>query len=488
MDQNKDLIWDLANTLSKMMSGEEYKHDLPSGYSPTNNLMHGPSGVFGGPGLEQQVFASRVKPKGLSSVIPGRGTIDVSPVVAYLTGFTDSESGTEPTDPCDDPLRAGLIKSCVQGAAFGRVARKTSPLRLVDIGLRNNRSEFMDLRVVNDPIVDTSFFAPNLPTEARQALNSEVAARMLVLGSAFENVLYPMMYNGSPANNTASNGYMEFPGLQTTVGTGKVDILTNTSCPSLDSIVIDWNYSNVTTTSSLFFAWFTSVFRNLRHNASRMSMGDVQWVIVMREDLFHELADIWPCVYATYRCTVDNVEDSNLARVMVDGMAQRAMSDDIRNGMYLIVDGRRYPVIIDDGIPELTDTTSANLEAGEFSSDIYILPLTVRGGIPVTYMEYRDFSQGVAPAIAEAKLGNVAYVSDGGRFLWYSQFENGCFAMAATIEPRLRLLTPHLAARIQNVMYSPYQHFRDPFNDDPYFVNGGDTSRSNAPYLVTAVS
>ena len=36
---------------------------------------------------------------------------------------------------------------------------------------------------------------------------------------------------------------------------------------------------------------------------------------------------------------------------------------------------------------------------------------------------------------------------------------------------------PWLAARLQNVQYCPLQHTRQPFPDDPYFVDGGRTSR-----------
>lgn len=474
MDELQTVLKGLTQ-LAAMM--ERQKHDLPTGFTISNNLMHGPSGIFGAAGVDRDIFSTRIKPRGLAAAVPAMGTNDDSPIVGYLTGFTDTETGAEPTNKCDDPLEAGELKSCLQGAAFGRIARKTKPLALVDIGRRVNRGEFMDLRLVNDPMMESGLFVPGLPADLTTALNREVLARLLTLGSAFENKLYPMVWTGAVANNTGGDGYREFVGLETLVGTGKVDVLEGTSCPSLDSDVKNANYATVQNDTATIFNIMTMVWRFVNHNATHMGFLPVEWVWVMRGDLFSELVDRWPCVYATYRCGGAAATPNN-----TDAMALRALSDQMRNGGYLTIDGRNIPVIVDDGIPEDTNTTNANVPSGSFASDIYLLPLTVRGGRRVLFFEYFDYSQGTAQAIADARLGNVAYVSDGGRFLFYSQFTNGCFSLAATLEPRIRLLTPQLAGRISNVVYSPLQHFRQPFNDDPYFTNGGAVSRDNSPY------
>ena len=47
----------------------------------------------------------------------------------------------------------------------------------------------------------------------------------------------------------------------------------------------------------------------------------------------------------------------------------------------------------------------------------------------------------------------------------------------AQTQPRLLLLTPHLAARLTGIQYTPVQHEREPFSDAAYFVNGGRTDR-----------
>jgi hypothetical protein len=216
-----------------------------------------------------------------------------------------------------------------------------------------------------------------------------------------------------------------------------------------------------------------------------MNFGDVQFALAMREDLFNEVTDIWPYVLMNSRIqslTAAGTPANTDSRDLYD------MRNDMRNGRYLPIDGVNVPVILDDGIPEDTSTTNSNVPEASYSSDIYLLPLTVRGSFPVLFYEYFDYNSGAAQAISQANLGGVSYVSDGGRFLWYHQFTNGCFSMAATLEPRLRLLTPQLAGRLQNVIYSPLQHLREPFTDDAYYTDGGDTSRSNLPYAASAVS
>ncbi|HMN10721.1 MAG TPA: hypothetical protein PKD55_00180 [Bellilinea sp.] len=473
----------LASEVQKQMrAGQvEFKHDL-STISPSTNFMHGPTGIFGAPGIERDIFATRVKPRGLMSVLPSRATVNMNPVVGYLTGFTDDENGAEKDGVCDTPLSAGQMKSCLQGAIFGRIERKTEQIELNKLGRVNNRSEMFDLRIVNDPLLEDSFAMPgSVSLSAQDALNREVLAKWMNLGVAFERKLGPLVYTANPANNTAGGGYEEFWGLESLVGTGKVDVITNDVCSALDSIVRDANYARVDANINYYVRLLTAIYRYMQDLASRTGLDPVQWAFVMRRSLFNELVDLWPYSYATHRAEASAVQDSTIARVLGDARAERELANAMRTGQYLLIDGIQVPVIIDDFIPEDTNTNNANVVSGAFASDIYMLPLVVRGGIVSTYFEYFDFSQGVMQGIADGRLGNEFW-SDGGRFLWTYQRSGWCVEWWAKLEPRLRLLTPHLAARIQNVLYAPLMHERD---DDPlsaYFLDGGVTARDNAPY------
>ena len=50
--------------------------------------------------------------------------------------------------------------------------------------------------------------------------------------------------------------------------------------------------------------------------------------------------------------------------------------------------------------------------------------------------------------------------------------------MTAKIEPRVVLRTPHLAAKLTNIMYTPLVHLRDWSPDSPYWQDGGVSIRT----------
>lgn len=465
----------------KMQGNTAYKHDLPSGFTLTTNFMHGPSGIFGTAGAEQDVFATRVKPRGLLSVLPAVGTVDTNPITYYLTGFTD-ESGDEPSTVCAECVKAGNMKSCRQGTTFGLICRETDELNISEVGRRVNRGEMTDLRLVNDPLLnDSSLWVPtSVPKSTQQVLNREVLARWLTLGVAFENKLAGLVWTGNPANNVGT-GYAEYLGLESLVATGHTDVIDQTSCPSLDSDIKDMNYLSVENDAQTIFHYMEMVYRYVRHNAETMGFMPVEWAWVMKDSLFRKLADYWPCIYASARCNAtDNDVNNN-----VDGLRMKMMSDEMYTGRYLQIDGIRIPVILDDAIPYEHNGTNGDLPSGTFASDVYLLPFTVRGGQQVLYMEYFDYSatNGVMQGIMDGRLTND-YWTDGGRFLWTTSRTKWCVNWSAKIEPRLRLKTPHLAGRLENVVWSPLQEFRSPFPTDGYFVDGGLTTGDNSLYTL----
>jgi len=150
------------------------------------------------------------------------------------------------------------------------------------------------------------------------------------------------------------------------------------------------------------------------------------------------------------------------------------MRDSMRTGQYLMIDGQRVDVILDDAIAETEPV------AGVFSSTIYFVPLTVLGNVPVTYLEHFNYdAPGAAMDAARVFAPDGSYYSsDSGRFLWHRKPPtNFCVQFLAKTEPRLLLLTPHLAGRLTNVRYSPLMHERGSFTNDGYFVDGGRTDR-----------
>ncbi len=439
--------------------------------TPTTSYNFGPGGIFGVYGVERDVFSTRVRPTGLLEVLPAYPSVYMTPLFEFITGFL-ADTGTEPDEPCESCVKAGLKKGCTQVAQFGRYCRETKELQFDRLMQRRDRSEPTDLRLLNTPFVGNNL-TPGISNQNPFA--SETAQALLELGVSFENLLSKQVWVGNPANDSGT-GYAEFPGLDILIGTGKVDALTNTACPSLDSDVKDFAYQDVCSGANpSIVETMAYLYRYCSKNARSMGMEPVDFRWAMREELFYELTSCWPCSYLSFRCT----SLSNDVTGQIDAGDAVAMRDAMREGRYLIVDGKRIPVVLDDGIAEDTNTNNANLAAGEFASDIYLLPFSVLGNFSTLYLEYLDFGQGASDQQL-ARLSNDIWWTDAGKFLWAKSILNWCYTLKALIRPRIILRTPHLAGRIQNVKYVPLQHTREPFPTDGYFVDGGvSTARTD---------
>ena len=152
-----------------------------------------------------------------------------------------------------------------------------------------------------------------------------------------------------------------------------------------------------------------------------------------------------------------------------------------RTGGYLIIDGVKVRVILDDGIAEV------NLPGSSFRSDVYFIPV-LAAGRQVTRMQYFNFDGPYAAMEAARAMGYQAYyvTTGAGRYLWHSQPPvNLCIKMVGWTKPRLILETPYLAARLTNLVYTPLAHERDwnPSNTS-FFVNGGQTTEWGSFFTV----
>jgi len=301
---------------------------------------------------------------------------------------------------------------------------------------------------------------------------------MLELGVAFANRLGRQVYTANPTNNSAGGGYEEFQGLDVLIGTTKVDAITGQDCTSLHSDVKDQNYVCVDdeTADPDIVRVMTQMWRFVNHIATTTGLAPASWVWTMRTALFHEITDIWACEYYSYRCQLTDEQ-----RLVINGPDQVALRDAMRNGNYLLIDGVRTPVVLDDYILEESSSDTSNLVSGQFASDIYLVPLTVTGGTPVTFWQFFDYRQGAVQAMVQGRLTNQFW-TDAGMYLWTWDNQNYCVVWESKIEPRIILRTPQIAGRIQNVCYEPLQHLRDTHPADPYFVDGGVTERA-APSL-----
>jgi hypothetical protein len=193
----------------------------------------------------------------------------------------------------------------------------------------------------------------------------------------------------------------------------------------------------------------------------------------MRQSAFWLLTDVWPCAYNTYRCTAGTGATLSLDSAAMVGMRD-AMRGDMTQmtGQYLLIDGEKVQVVIDDGITE-------TMNAGEsFNSSIYFVPVSVLGGTPVTYWEYFNFdAPNAIDDISKMAPDGHYSTSDSGRFLWVRENNKWCVTMSAVSKPRIVLGTPFIAARMTNVRYTPLAHERDYGTSASYYKDGGGTGR-----------
>ncbi len=467
--------------------GAGYKHDSPG--TPTAIYAHGPEGVFTFPGVNPEVFSATIGVEsGMIGILPKTPSVFTNPVYLSITGVQD-DIGAEVTNVCDNAPTGGLIKTCKLTSVFGRYQRATREIYLDRLGMRNDFADPSNLRLMNSltgnvpGVARDNILYPQHAPPGEWDLNLEVSKVFMELGVSISRLLSRQLWTGSPANNSAAGeaaGFKELTGFELLVNTGKVDAETNTACPALDSDVKDFNFANVDGSDGPDIVNVVAyLYRFVRSIARKTGLDPVEWVFAMREELFYELSAVWPCRYDTYRC---QVQDTAQATVFINGRDEINRRDDMRQNRYLLVDGVRIGVVFDDGITELNDTTSASLNAGEFSSDIYLIPLTVSGGVPVSFMEYFQHQNTALQESMNRLPGPQISITNNGAWIWTARQTNLCFVWQGKVEPRLVIRTPQLAGRIQNVKYIPLQHTRQPFPDDPYFVNGGVTSRiGNGP-------
>jgi hypothetical protein len=471
-EKTLEVLQKMTEVLEGMNKTKEQSEDLhtkaPAQYMTAQKL-HGWNGVFSSSGIEREVITAHIRPEGLATVLPLLPTQDENPLFASLTGFGEY-AGAEPTYVCDD-APSGYLKGALLTARFGRVRRDTNTIDMTQAIRRINRGDQTDL-VLRGRLLGLSGLTPADIDEAG-VLDIVTKSEMVITSVMAERKLSKMLWQGS----FAVAG--EFPGLDVQIATGQKDAETGTLAPSLDSDVKNYNFQALGPNIVEYICmeeWY------LQNNARKMGLDPVEYVIVMRPDLFGELTAVWPIVYNTTRGNV--VASTQNVSITLDGRTNVEERDAMRNGHYLDVNGKRYNVILDDGVFEKNSTNSAGLIKGQYASSIYFVPLTM-AGMPVTFRQYLDYRQ-AQPDVGLLKGMNDFFWTDNGLFSWAYTQSKWCFKLSLLTEQRVVLRTPQLAGRIDNVKYEPLQHLRDADASSPYFVDGGVSLRNTGNFTPYA--
>lgn len=457
-----ELLADAILMLNKTLERQESEKAAGNVHSAIT--LHDGGGIFSTPGLDRDVITAHIRSQGILSKLPLLPSVDADPRFASITGFTD-EVGARVTNACDD-APTGYMKGCNLTALFGLERQDTNTIEMDTVMLRWNRGDMTDL-VLRGRLLGLSNVEPSGLNE-QDVLNIITMAEMVSAGVRAERSLVRQAWQGNVA-------LAEFPGLDLQIATGQVDADTNTACPALDSDVKDFAYDDVCGTGRDIVEYLAMLAWYLEFNARRMGHDPVQFAIVMRPELWFELSACWPCRYLTNRCN----NAAGTAVGVINDENNVSLRDSMRTGMYIDINGKRYPVITDDGIFEHDSTNNANLIAGQFASSVYMVPLTIQGGFPVTYRQYLDYRHSFVGQNVALLRGREDFWTDDGVYSWAIENQKWCYKLSLKTEQRVVLRTPQLAGKIQYVSYTPLQHLRSPFPTSDYFLDGGLSVRPN---------
>lgn len=463
---------DFVQAMTQSVLANMAAQQKAAGSTPTTIYAHGPGGLFSQPGLRPDLTSALILPgmKLMEALPPPEMNRYTSEVLGILTGQTDA-TGTDPTAACADCAQPGNLKLCNTVLPFGRYCLDSQVLQVDRIGQRVNRSDNIDLRLLGDTLTRI----PNYFTVSGQdILISEPAKKLAEMQIAWYRRWARKPYTANPSNTAGSTGVIDYNGLDILVNTGYRDAYTGIACPAADSLVRSFGGLQVGTNAAAAIGLVVATMRFLEDLADRTGNLPVQWIMSMRRGLFLALTDVWPCVYNTYRCSSFV---SSPVTVNIEGREARMMIDEMRMGSYLLVDGKRYPVVVDDSVVEAQPSPSV------FESDIYILPTYFAGGVKGTYFEYFPLDNSdIQAALRDFAPGDSYRVIGDGKFMLHKKPPtNWCIQTAMVGWMRLVLRVPFLAARLTDFRYTFEAdiHEREWDSSSPYssfFADGGQTN------------
>jgi hypothetical protein len=447
----------------------------------TTNWPHGVGGYLNYSGLEPEVISAMLWWQGIGDVLPLKGVRTSEILLPFITGI-DRLSDTERSTPCGNCI-SGETEACVQAFPSGLVCRETKQMKPNRIIERLNRGD-IDLQLLNDVLGGNSPWQDRTlgSFDLRDILNIATAwALLFELPPLFMDALVPMVYTGNPTNNQ-DDGYREFRGLELLVNINHVHAIENVTCEALDADLKDFNYGDMARDTVGGYTWYQTMEMMeyfLRHNARRQRLWPANWVITMRPEQWQIASGIIPL--QAVQAAIMNASVATGFQVNLDGATLVRERDAMRESMLIPLNGRVYRVVEDDGIFENDNANNANLAAGEYAADMYMLPLNYLGNRDALWIEYKDFRYMMPEIRATGGLIESFFRSSSNGMFNYTWVKDGpCYKIQAELEPRLILRTPQLSGRLQNVKYVPQQHLLSPDQDSPYRKKGG-TSTSTPP-------
>jgi len=461
MQQQNAVMQALAQALAPYLQGGVARADG----TPVTTYGYSEGGLFGTCKQDPVLINAMVGPYGYMGKMRWLGTDTENPITQSLTYIGSSGYGqTTACSACGTPT----IKRCAQTTCFGRICQQTEEFAFDELGLRAN-SNVPRLALYGNITDPEGNVLIAQGTEIQNLFTMHIGAA----GYNLRREIGQMIWGGNPVNN--AGGYWEMEGFDLLINTGKVDALTNVACPALDSTLINFGGLNAGTEGDIVRAISALIGRIIeRIEGAGFNSAEAGIDIVMHPSL-------WDCVVRAFACAADIdcqmwTAQAGWQTMINDALAVNERYAAMKNGLYLPVMGKNYPVTLDNGI-------SYSSVGDEFQSDIYIITRELPGGPnggTITFGEFQDFNATAGPALRD--LRNWAgyrpiNLTDGGRFAVAGQDSGGfCFDAKVLTKPRLRMLMPQLSGRVYDVNCNPTLDPIDPTGSGgSYEVDGGVT-------------
>ncbi len=476
-------------SLKEVQTGE--KHD-PT-VNPSGPYSHGSGGLFSRPGADPRILSAISLPDaGLLDYLPVQfdpmagqfGGFD-APLNTVITGVTAGQLDSvanQPTAACSPGPEGGLLKLCTFVTPYGKYSGSFT-VDLNKVGHLRDYADNPNQTILNlaDP---NGNMMPSLVGGGADLVANEVLKRMYQSFVSFKRMLVERIWIGNPTNSVGSNNWKDLMGLELLVNQdNKVDYETSIICKAANSDIKDFNYGMLDSNIAMIHEYLDMIYAYSMWNARKQRFGTPDYVWVMRPEMFDELAKIWPIAEITEALAA--MSGFAQGQINMSGNEVMEARNALRNGSYLPMRGRLIPVVQDDTIPEKDSTTNAQLAAGQYASDIYLIPMSVLGGFPTTFVEPYDQANQIVDRIVAQSGATHTWTSDSGQVRWYLRANGPCLQYDYTTEFRIKMLATQLAGRLQNVGYRPLQHFRSWKPTSTYHLNGGGTSFSDSKYYST---
>jgi hypothetical protein len=439
--------------IAQVLAGLQIGGKQPAG-TPTVPPIYGQQGLFSYR-ADDVIINAAVNDVGISGWLNWFPSIYRNREQAIISQLSKDPDASNQTGPCS-ACPGTLGKGCEMSWCFGRICVESPEFQADELGVRPS---------VQYPVRRVYGEVPGqgaIPWE-----RDDVVAAYLV-GHGAAHHLAQMIWPGSPANNSALGGYMEFKGFDMLINVGYVDVETGATCTAADSDVKAFNRQLVcdstNTNAWSIYAYMVQMYRTIQYRAmagfgSRINPSDMLWVSA--PEVIDGIIDCLACTY--YPC----LAGAGSAALSLDAGAAAAFRDRMVAEGVFHIDGVDIPYLKD---PYVTKETGLRF-GDETCADLFLLTRR-HGPLELIFGEYQDMS--VAPDdTLFGKRESTIFSMDGGRFLGTIEYLKWCTTMSILLKPRVIVLAPWLCGRLTDVCVRSPQHYPSPDPDSVYFPDGG---------------